>query len=364
MSQPDELRVGVVGGTRLPGNVRAFLRNVRRLLDEHPVAFELELIARSDVDAPDGFKQVDPGFDSPGRALGTLNTLVRGITDYAEGRKLNLLFQVTKFPLHGCATAFAGRWTDTPVLTRFAGDNFREFRLSSGIDAVKAFGLNNLLGRIPIYWSDRVIVLGPHGRGEIESRSNGVSIVELHQPVNFDQFFPVSKDREYELARAFEFPTDRRIFLTVGRLTERKGITTVIETAKQLRSRGESFRWYVIGDGPMRTELSTVPSVEPLGRIDFDAMADYYRAADLVVHPSLIEGLPNVLIEAAACGTPTVARDVGDSSLVASATFEEDPELLDLLTQQHDAAMLGKQFEPAQLRKRYASTLIQAARER
>jgi glycosyltransferase involved in cell wall biosynthesis len=170
--------------------------------------------------------------------------------------------------------------------------------------------------------------------------------------------------RERELAAAIGFPTDERVFLTVGRLTRRKGMETVIDTAEQLHARGVSFRWFVIGEGPMREPLATTPGIETLGRIAFDAMPDYYRAADLVVHPSLIEGLPNVLLEAAACGTPTVARAVGDSGRAASATFETDAELPALLTEEHEPVELGDQFAPETLRHRYAQVLIETAARR
>jgi len=362
MTGPGRVRVGVVGGTRLPGNVRTLLSNVQRLLADHPIAFDLDLLVSDGVDAPAGYDRIDPGFGAPGRAIDTLRALIDGIIAYVEDHPVDVLFQVTKFPLHGCATATAARRTGTPVLTRFAGDNFNEFRFSSGLAALKAFGLNNVFGRAPVHWSDRIIVLGPYGRSEIERRNDEVPVVEIPQPVDRDQFTPVPARRERELARELGFPASERALLTVGRLTERKGMGTLVETAQRLSDRGEPFRWYVLGEGPMRATLADTPGVEPLGRVDFERMVDYYRAADLVVHTSLIEGLPNVLLEAAACGTPTVARDVGDSALVASTTFADDDALPELVSADHEPVTLGEQFAAETLREKYVDALLATAR--
>lgn len=361
MSRPEQLRVGVVGGTQLPGNVRTLLTNVGQLLSDHPVTFNLELVLRDGIEPPPGFATVDPGLANPNRALGVLRTLTTGLISYAKRTTVDVLFQVTKFPLHGCAATIAGRRTGTPVVTRLAGDNFREFRYSAGLKKARTFGLNNGLGRVPVHWSDRVIVLGPHGRSEITKRNSDIPVSEVPQPVARDRFYPVSPAKERELATAVGFPTDKRVFLTVGRLTRRKGMKTVIEAAEQLSTNGVSFRWYIIGEGPMRNQLATTSGVKPLGRVEFDVMADHYRAADLVVHPSLIEGLPNVLLEAAACGTPTVARAVGDSRLVAATTFDADAELPALLTTNHDPVHLGERFDPANLQQQYADVLVKTA---
>ena len=64
-----------------------------------------------------------------------------------------------------------------------------------------------------------------------------------------------------------------------------------------------------------------------------DELPDWYRAADLTVLPSRSEGLPNVLRESLACGTPFVASNVGGINEIADPRFgllvpPEDPEAL------------------------------------
>ncbi|MDZ7850709.1 MAG: glycosyltransferase family 4 protein [Halodesulfurarchaeum sp.] len=364
MTDPSRIRVGVVGGTRLPGNVRTLLRNVRNLLESHPVTFEMDLVINDSVNLPQGFTPVDPGFADTDRALGTLKTLTSGLIEYGKAHEVDILFQVTKFPVHGFATAVAGKVTDTPVLTRLAGDNFREYRVSSErLQAVKAFGLNNIMGRVPLYWSDRIIVLGPHGRSEIARRNGDIPISEIPQPIDFEQFRRIPQEIEQEIRNKLGFPSRERVLLTVGRLTERKGMGTLIETAENLSERGQLFHWYVIGKGPMREELGNTNGVETLGRIPFEQITDYYHASDIVVHPSFIEGLPNVLLEASACGTPTLAREVGDSAMVASATFSDDEELLDLLRKEHEPAELPEGFDPNRLEEAYAEAILRTIRD-
>jgi glycosyltransferase involved in cell wall biosynthesis len=51
--------------------------------------------------------------------------------------------------------------------------------------------------------------------------------------------------------------------------------------------------------------------VRLLGSVDQDHLAQWYRAADLLVLPTFREGAPNVVREALACGTPVVASRVG-----------------------------------------------------
>jgi glycosyltransferase involved in cell wall biosynthesis len=360
---PGPVRVGVLGGTRIPGNVATFLRNVRDLLESPPVDREFELLVRAGAGGVAGYDAVDPGIADTDRALDTIRTLTTAATRYARADPPDVLFQVTKFPVHGFAATVAGRRTGVPVVTRFAGDNFREHLFSEGAaDTVRTYVLNNLAGQVPARFARRVIVLGPHGRAEVERRRGRDGAREIPQPVDFERFHPVDAGERASLREELGMPNDRRVLLTVGRLSGRKGMADLAAAARTLRSRGADVRWYVVGEGPFRDELEDLPLVDPVGRVPHDRVPDYYRAADLLVHPSLIEGLPNVLLEAAACGLPTVSRAVGDAGTVASTTYDDPSRLPDLVLRTPEPVDLGERFDPETLRREYADVLLEAAR--
>ena len=125
---------------------------------------------------------------------------------------------------------------------------------------------------------------------------------------------------------------DRPTLLFVGRIQPLKGVDLAVRTLAELDH--PRARLVVVG-GPSgvdgSTELARVHSmVRALGledRVHFvapqvhEALAAYYRAADVVLVPSRTESFGLVALEAAACGTPVVAADVGGlRSIVADGT--------------------------------------------
>lgn len=95
----------------------------------------------------------------------------------------------------------------------------------------------------------------------------------------------------------------------VGRLSPEKGQNVLLDALALTTIPAELA---VVGDGPMNEELRRRAGggVHFLGRRE--DMPDVFAALDLLVLPSLSEGLPLTILEAAACGVPAVASRVGD----------------------------------------------------
>jgi glycosyltransferase involved in cell wall biosynthesis len=110
----------------------------------------------------------------------------------------------------------------------------------------------------------------------------------------------------------------------VSRLSYEKGIDLLLQAwsvmRRQIDDRGirEVPTLTIVGDGPLRTklaelaaELGIADTVEFLGRRD--DIPDLLRDAGGFVLPSRFEGMPNALLEAMACGLPSVATRVSGS---------------------------------------------------
>ena len=108
---------------------------------------------------------------------------------------------------------------------------------------------------------------------------------------------------------------DRRtpVILTAGRLCAEKNQQTLLRAFAKLR-KARAARLIVLGDGPDRGRLAALArELGVRGDVDFRGFQPnpiaYMARVQLFVLSSIYEGLPSVLIEAMACGTPVVSTD-------------------------------------------------------
>lgn len=104
--------------------------------------------------------------------------------------------------------------------------------------------------------------------------------------------------------------------LTVGRIDEDKGhidLLTALEDLVHRRGHTE-LHWQILGIGPrMETLRQEIAAKKLTGHVELVGAVSnpfpYYAAADVFCLPSRSEGLPNVLLEALACGLPVISTD-------------------------------------------------------
>ncbi len=129
--------------------------------------------------------------------------------------------------------------------------------------------------------------------------------------VDLQRFSPANR----RAARSeLSWPLEGRQLLSVGNLFELKGHHILIEALADV----PDGRLIIVGEGPMRPKLLSLidqfglaDRVKLQGIVSQTKLRGYYRAADLTLLASSREGMPNVVLESLACGTPVLATAVG-----------------------------------------------------
>lgn len=121
-------------------------------------------------------------------------------------------------------------------------------------------------------------------------------------------------------------PVSPARILFVGRLVRQKGVTFLLAALAQLRAAHPKLdvQCDIVGDGPLKRSLQQqaqdmgiAEAVTFPGWVDKEILREYYQRAAVFVLPSYEEGMPNVVLEAMACGLPVIGtRVAGTEELV------------------------------------------------
>lgn len=154
-------------------------------------------------------------------------------------------------------------------------------------------------------------------------------------------------------ALPFAAPSSRpRRIISVGRLIEKKGFEYLVDACAILDGRGCEFSCDIIGNGERYAELSDrikrrglASRVRLLGALPQEQVIDALRDSAVFAAPCVVgadgnrDGLPTVLLESMAVGTPCVSTDVTG---IPEAIINGET---GIIVPQHDAATLADAIE-------------------
>jgi glycosyltransferase involved in cell wall biosynthesis len=133
--------------------------------------------------------------------------------------------------------------------------------------------------------------------------------------VDSEKFKPT--EIQAELKRRFGLNA-APVVLFVGNLIPRKGVGFLVEAAKIVTKTQPDAQFVLVGDGPMKTQLTTdLAAANLTGNFVFknglseQELTAMYGCSDVFVLPSIQEGQGIVLLEASASGKPVVAFNIG-----------------------------------------------------
>ncbi len=240
---------------------------------------------------------------------------------------------------------FAARFYRIPVVNTCHGISF---------DDKQYFFLKRLAEKFFIKYSDfkKIIVVD----------KNGLEILEkagIKQGIYVPNGVDIHKFERNQRKKS----DGRTRFLFVGRLEKQKGLEYLIQAARFLKDKNY-FEIVIVGDGEeaenlkkTATEFEVECIVKFTGKLSEHALIEEYARCDIFVLPSLWEGLPLTLLEAAAAGLPIIATEVG--GIPSVFTNGENA----MLVKARDSRELAGKMQELMSDKELQKTLSKSARK-
>ncbi|HKK21280.1 MAG TPA: glycosyltransferase family 4 protein [candidate division Zixibacteria bacterium] len=170
------------------------------------------------------------------------------------------------------------------------------------------------LDKIFIRQADHIVAVSASQKKKLERLfvpSKKITVVHnAIDSANFEAIDPI------DLKRKFAFPSDSIVLISGGRFSEEKGQVYLVKAALQALKEQPNVRFVLFGDGPdlekMRSLVRENSAEQKILCPGFErSLAAHLKGADILVNPSLSEGLPNIVLEAMAVGVPVIATNVG-----------------------------------------------------
>lgn len=220
------------------------------------------------------------------------------------------------------------------------------------------------LDRRFLRYFDRIICVSDKIQNDL--LDNGIppdKLIRLNNAVDVSQYSRISSNGKSHFCDTWKIPPDSFLIGTVSRLTPEKGHKYLVEAFAKIIPQFPQVRLVLVGDGPEQGKLERQTRENGISdKVIFcgfqQAIEQYYSAFDLVVLPSIMEGMPISLLEAIAYGKPIIATAVGgipDLIIDQHSGLLVPPQNIDALSQsllwamQHSEAMQIMQQRARQL---------------
>ena len=173
----------------------------------------------------------------------------------------------------------------------------------------------------------------------VELGADPARVHVLYNGVDPTRFQPGSRRAARQ---RLQLPVAVKLVLYVGNLKITKGCVDLLESFPAVSAAHHEAHLVFVGEGSARSALcgrietlGVHARAHVVGARPHAELADWFRAADVLCLPSYAEGVPNVVLEAMASGTPIVATRVGGIPEVV-------PDYAGILVPAHDTPALAR----------------------
>jgi glycosyltransferase involved in cell wall biosynthesis len=177
-----------------------------------------------------------------------------------------------------------------------------------------------LIDRWTERWVNKFIVLSEAMRRSLIERHKipPENIVKIYNGIEIEEYNPDLKElknKKLEVRRELGLKNDVSVIGAIGRLVWQKGFEYLIRAAPEVLKKCPEARFLIVGEGPLKNKLIlTSEKLNVADRIIFTGLRsdikEILASIDVLAMPSLLEGLPMVLLEAMAMAKPIVATRI------------------------------------------------------
>ena len=191
-------------------------------------------------------------------------------------------------------------------------------------------------------WADAITVVSKEAQEYYKKL--GLNVHHISNAINIHSL-PNSQNRMFE-----------KQIIYVGRLSKEKGILELLSIIKELPC---DVNLLIVGNGPEEDKVKLASKQQEnlhyLGYLPPEKAIPLLRGSDLLIQPSLVEGISSTILEAMACKTAIIATDVGGNNEILTN------EKTAILVKNHNdiISSILKLFEDSKIRQTLANNAFQ-----
>jgi len=150
--------------------------------------------------------------------------------------------------------------------------------------------------------------------------------ITAYSAIEEEQFLEtVPPEQIKQFRQKYQIPDDAVVLVTIARLFNLKGHKYIIQSAKKLSKKFDNAIWLFVGDGILKDDLKrSIDNLQLTDKFRFTGLLPpaqipaAIHSSDILVHPSLREGLARTLPQAMLCAKPAVSFDVDGAKEVVN----------------------------------------------
>ena len=183
------------------------------------------------------------------------------------------------------------------------------------IEESRKLRLYNRIDRLVLRRADRIVAVSNSMKALLTQHGIAAQKIRvIHNAIDPNETVPSTSGKE--IRQRYGLTSDQKVIGVIGRLNPEKGQMIFLRAMEKTARSFPGVKALIIGDGQDRAMLEGFCREKGLSdHVVFlgyqEEIADYYQALDLLVLPSLSEGLPNTVLEAMSFGVPVLATAVG-----------------------------------------------------